>query len=151
MIYFRVWVSGVLALLLSIFSKVIFRSAQISVACLCHQRPGFSFVSLWCSRKLSVNDSSVPSLPSMWISVVCPSPTNDHDFLRHFGFREFWLLSFGFLRNTFPAECMDLCPCPPRSRLRSAPDSGASTFLLPPCLQIPEVFLLWSFSSFAHC
>jgi hypothetical protein len=103
-------------------------------------------------EQLSVNESSVLSLSSMHISAACLSPTYNHDFLRHFGFRDFWLLSFGFLWNTFPWSAWIYVACPPRSsssHLLWTPE--LHMFSLPPCLKILEVFLLRSFSSFVTC
>jgi hypothetical protein len=136
------------------FSPKYFSScAQISSACLFHQWPRFQLcIFLVLLKNLLVNGSSVPSLLSMQISIACPSPMDSHDLLRHFGFQEFWLLYFWFPQEHIPMECMDLFHISSQiQQLRYALNYGASTFSLPSCLQIPEVFLLWSFSSFATC
>jgi hypothetical protein len=114
MIYFGVWVSGVLALLLSIFSEVIFPGVHRSLSCVyAINDQGFSFVSL----SLENSRSMTPPSPRSRVrgSLCVLSPMDGHDFLCHFGFREFWLLSFGFLWNTFPQSAWISVACPPRS------------------------------------
>jgi hypothetical protein len=116
MLYFRVRVSGVLALLLLIFSKILFPECTD----LCRaSMPSMNMVStLYLFGTLENSQSTTPpshhsrvcrSLSRVrlqWTIMICFTIS---------GFRSFGSSLFGFLSEHIPTECMDLCLCPPRS------------------------------------
>jgi hypothetical protein len=115
-IYFRVWVSGVLALLLSIFSKMIFPECTD----LCRaSRPSMTRVSA--SYLFGTPDNSRSTNPPSPHSRVHGSLSHVHlqwtvmIFFTISGFGSFGSSLFGFLWNTFPQSAWISVMCPPRS------------------------------------